>query len=302
MDWRYLYNVVFTFHNLLINSEKVAAKHLFSIPSSQNPPLTILTIISLRQVPRLFLLVFTFKIHTRHVCIYKICVLYIIHDYDYISDGQIFQDRTKEMEIAKMKEAWAKENPDSLQRGRELREAFIKKHEIKSKSSIDSPEKKVPSHPEKSLKRDGQRLSIVGTSEISMAHLEERTLKPPASLRKLPPLDLTVYEVREDEEDKPRVKAESDEETLRNIRTMNIVYAQDDYAHFLEELENLYRRQKYQYKTLYGRYFDEFFDRRAILEDVYEARRAYISNTKPVAASSTKSTKKSVKSKKSKKT
>ncbi|CAD1472175.1 unnamed protein product, partial [Heterotrigona itama] len=214
----------------------------------------------------------------------------------------IFQDRTKEMEIARMKETWAKENPDSLQRGRELREAFIKKHEIKSKSSTDSPEKKVPSHPEKSLKRDGQRLSVVGTSEISMAHLEERTLKPPASLRRLPPLDLTVYEVREDEEDKPRMKTESDEETLRNIRTMNIVYAQDDYAHFLEELENLYRRQRYQYKTLYGRYLDEFFDRRAILEDVYEARRVYINSMKPVAASSTKSTKKSVKSKKSKKT
>ncbi|KAK9306199.1 hypothetical protein QLX08_003085 [Tetragonisca angustula] len=213
---------------------------------------------------------------------------------------EIFQDRTKEMEIARMKEAWAKENPDSLQRGRELREAFIKKHEIKSKSSIDSPEKKVPSHPEKSLRRDGQRLSA-GTSEISMAHLEERTLKTPASLRKLPPLDLTVYEVREEEEeDKPRLKTESDEEILRNIRTMNIVYAQDDYAHFLEELENLYRRQKYQYKTLYGRYLDEFLDRRSILEDVYEARRAYIDSMRPVAASSTKSTKKSVKSKKSK--
>ena len=96
------------------------------------------------------------------------------------------------------------------------------------------------------------------------------------------------------------MKTESDEEILRNIRTMNIVYAQDDYAHFLEELENLYRRQKYQYKTLYGRYLDEFLDRRSILEDVYEARRAYIDSMRPVAASSTKSTKKSVKSKKSK--
>lgn len=198
-----------------------------------------------------------------------------------------------------MKEAWAKENPDSLQRGRELREAFIKKHEIKSKSSIDSPEKKVPSHPEKSSRRDGQRLSV-GTSEISMAHLEERTLKTPASLRKLPPLDLAVYEVREEKEDKPRLKIESDEEIPRNLRTMNIVYAQDDYAHFLEELENLYRRQKYQYKTLYGRYLDEFLDRRSRLEDVYEARKGYIDSLRSVAASSTKSIKKSVKSKRSK--
>ncbi|XP_017754769.1 PREDICTED: uncharacterized protein LOC108546966 [Eufriesea mexicana] len=205
---------------------------------------------------------------------------------------EISQDRTKEKEIARMKEAWAKENPDSLQRGRELREAFIKKHEMKPKSLTGSLERKDSSHSEKSLtKRDTLRSSIVDASEISMAHLEERTLKPPSVLRRLPPLDLTIYEVREDEEDKPWVKTELDEDMLRNIRMMNIIYAQEDYKNFLEDLENLYKQQKHQYQKLYGRYKDSFLTRRSWFASICEIRRSYIGGPRAEAVSNAKSRK-----------
>lgn len=196
-----------------------------------------------------------------------------------------------------MKEAWAKENPDSLQRGRELREAFIKKHEVKPKSLTGSLERKGSSHSEKSLtKRDALRSSIVDASEVSMAHLEERTLKPPPSLRRLPPLDLTIYQVKEDEEDKPWVKTELDEDMLRNIRMMNIIYAQEDYKHFLEDLENLYRQQKFQYQKLFSRYNESFHLRRTWFADIYQDRKSYIGSSKAAAASNAKSTRKSNKS------
>ncbi|XP_076751153.1 androglobin [Xylocopa sonorina] len=224
------------------------------------------------------------------------------------SELEISRDRTKEIEIARMKEAWAKENPDSLQRGKELREAFVKEHEIKPETRTGSIERKPSSHSKSSLtKRDTQRSSIDYASETSMLHLEERTLKPTASLRRLPPLDLTIYEVKEDEGKEPRLKTESDEELSRNIRAANIVRAEENYASFLDKLRNLFEKQQTQYGTLYGRYTEYFWDSRASLEEAYEARNLYVRRTKPVAASSTKSTKatkttKKSTSKKSKKT
>ncbi|CAL7940379.1 unnamed protein product [Xylocopa violacea] len=233
-------------------------------------------------------------------------VLQVVTDPE--SGLEISRDRTKEIEIAQLKEAWAKENPDSLQRGRELREAFVKEHEIKPETRTGSIERKASSHSKSSLtKRDTQRSSIADASETSMLHLEERTLKPTASLRRLPPLDLTVYEVKEDQGKEPRLKTESDEELSRSIRAANIARAKENYENFLDKLENLFEKQKERHATMYGRYMEYFWDGRASSEEAYEARNSYVRRTKPVAASSTKSTKatkttKKSTSKKSKKT
>ncbi|CAK9814641.1 ADGB [Anthophora plagiata] len=225
-------------------------------------------------------------------------ILQVVTDAE--SELEISQDRTKEIEIAKMKEAWAEENPDSLERGRELREAFIKKHEVKPESSTSLFETKLSSHSGEFSKGESRESMSADTSMTSMVRLEDRTLKPPASLRRLPPLDLSVYEVKDDEEDKPWVKTESDEVMLRNNRLMSIIYAKEDYMHFLEDLECLIENQKEHYETMYGKYREDFWDRRYILNEIYENFRDYISSMKPAVASSVKSTgKKSKKSKKS---
>ncbi|XP_017795550.1 PREDICTED: uncharacterized protein LOC108576984 [Habropoda laboriosa] len=223
-------------------------------------------------------------------------VLQVVTDAE--SELEITQDRTKEKEIAQMKEAWAEENPDSLEQGRDLREAFIKKHEVKPESSTSSFVRKLSSHSEGFSRGESGGSTIANASVTSMVRLEERTLKPPASLRRLPPLDLSVYEIKEDEEDKPWVKTELDEEMLRNSRMMNIIYAEQDYKHFLEDLEALMQKQKEHHDTMYEKYRNDFWDRRLTLEEIYENFRDYICSMKPTAASSAKSTAK--KSKKSK--
>lgn len=203
-----------------------------------------------------------------------------------------------------MKEMWAAENPDSLQRGRELREAFIKKHEIQPKSSTCSLERNPSGLSERlSLTKSSLKSSAMDIfqSQASMLSLAERTLKAPPSLRRLPPLDLSIYEEKEDVCDRPFVRTESSEKIQRDMRMLRIVEAEQGYADFLKEMENLIEKQKERYRTLYGDYEDVFWERRVDLEDVYEARQAYINSMKLIAASTVKSVR-NKKSKVSKKT
>ncbi|XP_017876263.1 uncharacterized protein LOC108622717 [Ceratina calcarata] len=217
-------------------------------------------------------------------------ILQVVTDSE--SGLEISQDRTKEEAIARMKEEWAKENPDSLERGRELREAFIKKHEVRPEISAGSFERKSSSHSMRSVtKRDSQPSLIGDTSELSMgSRFEERTLKPPSALRRLPPLNVSLYKIKEDEEDESWVKTDADEEMMRNIRMMNIIYAQEDYAYFLDELNSLMKKQQEQQDSLYGTYKESFWCRRAALDDAYDARNLYVRSMKPSAPPSTKST------------
>lgn len=195
-----------------------------------------------------------------------------------------------------MKEAWAKENPDSLQRGKELRQAFLNKHELKPDSlAVEVRKKSSTQIRRSSTKRDSARSSI-DCLETSMLSLDPRTSKPPESLRKLPLLDLSVYTVEEEEEDVSWVKTEQDEEILSTRRAMNIIYAKEDYQHFLEEMQDLLNRQKQKYQTLFNQHTVSFWERRALLEDTGEARKAYAGSIKPVSVP--RSGKKSVKSKK----
>lgn len=194
-----------------------------------------------------------------------------------------------------MKEIWAQDNPDSLERGREIRKAFIKKHAVKQ--PIECLEKKVSNLSEKPLiKKDNER-SLVDAPDISHC-MEERTLSPPPSLRRLPPLDLSVYEVKEDEE---ILKTESKEEMLSVLRKLDVTCAQQDYEQFLEELENLNKLQKLEHDILYRiKYTEAFRERKALMENLYEVRKNYIAMKS--LAPSVKSTKKSpISSKKSKK-
>lgn len=212
---------------------------------------------------------------------------------------QISQDRTKEQEIAQMKEDWAKENPDSLARGRVLREAFLKKHEIKSDYSLASLKRRSLTIPERSLTKC-HRTSITDSRTFSMLDSEPRTLKPPSFLRRLPPLDLTIYEVKEDEEDIPWVKTEQDEETLRSSRVMNIIYAKEDHAHFVADMQDMLQNRRDRYKKIFSDYKELFWEHRILLEEAHEARNFYVGNMKRerIPVSKKASSRKSKKSKK----
>ncbi|XP_076670806.1 androglobin [Andrena cerasifolii] len=212
------------------------------------------------------------------------------------SGVEVSEDKSKEKEIAQMKEAWAKENPDSLERGKELRQAFLNKHELKPDSSaVEVRRKSLTEIRKSSTKRDSARSSI-DCLDTSMLSLDPRTSKPPESLRKLPLLNLSLYKVKEEEEDVRWVKTEEDEEILSTSRAMNIIYAKEDYQHFLEDMQGLLNRQKQKYRTLFNPHIVSYWERRALLEDTDEARKAYVGSIKPVSVP--RSGKKSVKSKK----
>nr|XP_012151109.1 PREDICTED: androglobin-like [Megachile rotundata] len=225
-------------------------------------------------------------------------VLQVVTDVD--GGLEISQDRTKEEEIAQMKEAWAKENPDSLARGKKLREAFLKKYQILSSAhSQTTLRRKSSIMSEKSITKS-HRSSFVEASEISMLDTEPRSLTPPSFLQRLPALDLTIYEVREDEEDTLWIKTEQDEETLRNSRALNIFYASEDHMHFMEDMQTLLRAQKDRYRTFFSRYKDQFWRNRIESEEAHEARDAYVRSKKAASAPVSKkaSSRKSKKSKK----
>ncbi|XP_076630447.1 androglobin [Colletes latitarsis] len=224
-------------------------------------------------------------------------VLQVVADFG--SDIEVLQDRTKEKQIVEMKEAWSKENPDSLQRGRELREAFITKHEIKQESStVDVKRQSFIYAGRSSAKRDSKTI-VDCCLEIPTSKMEARTEKPFQLLR-LPSLNLSDYKIKEEEEDTPWVKTPHDEEVLSNIRKMNVVYAKEDYNHVLEEMHGLLQSRVERYRELFSKHKDSFWERRALLEDVYEARKSYIGTTKPVSVRSSKKSARSKKSTKSK--
>ncbi|XP_043256429.1 androglobin-like [Colletes gigas] len=223
-------------------------------------------------------------------------VLQVVADFG--SDIEVLQDRTKEKQIVEMKEAWSRENPDSLQRGRELREAFIAEHEIKQESSTVNVIRKSSIHVGRSsTKRDSKTIDCC--LEILASKMEARTERP-FHLHRLPTLNLSDYKIKEEEEDTPWVKTPHDEEVLSNIRKMNIVYAKEDYSHVLEEMDGLLQSRVERYRELFSKHKDSFWERRALLEDVYEARKSYIGTTKPVSVRSSKKSARSKKSTKSK--
>ncbi|XP_076168802.1 androglobin [Ptiloglossa arizonensis] len=210
------------------------------------------------------------------------------------SSVEVFQDRTKEKELVEMKETWVKDNPDCIKRGRELREAFLAKYEVKaeSESSTTDVSKTFSVNSRVSTKRENGAMAAEGYSETSK--MEVRTTKP---FRRLPSMDYSIYKVSEDEEDKPWIKTAHDEEVLSNIRKMNIIYANEDHHDALEEMKCLLKNRKEKYRELFSEHRDLFWERRALLDEAIEKRKAYIDTTKPL---SVQSSKKIVKSKSTK--
>ncbi|XP_076223011.1 androglobin [Nomia melanderi] len=216
------------------------------------------------------------------------CVLQVVTDVG--SGFEIAEDKLSEQQIAKMKETWAKNDPESLSRGKLLQENFRQKYEFTPKPS-ETDTKSEASVP-------GRKSSVkleccVETPAIS----EIRTLEPPLLFRRLPTLDLTIYENREDEEDTPWVKTPYDEEILRCRRAVNIIYAQEDYDYFIEEMNGLMKNRRERYRMLLKEHEELFRERKAMVEEVYEARKAYIAGTNP---GSVRGSKKSAKTKSSK--
>ncbi|XP_033334682.2 androglobin [Megalopta genalis] len=198
------------------------------------------------------------------------------------SGFEIAEDKSKEEKIGKMKEAWFAENPDSMARGKQLREEFRKKHEIVPEvSEIDTRKRHMSEC----------------CPDVPRSMLEERTLEPPRSFRKLPLLKLSDYEVKEDEEDVPWLKTIYDEEILRNTRLAHIIYAQEDYNYSIEELSGLMKNRKERYRMLFQEHQGQLSKRRTIVEDVYELRKSYIATMK---SESGKGSRKSMKTRSSK--
>lgn len=189
-----------------------------------------------------------------------------------------------------MKEIWAKEDPESLLRGKFLQENFRQKYEFTLEhSAMDIKSKALVSGRKSSTKLE--------CCEEAPAISEIRTLDPPLPFRRLPTLDLTIYENREEEEDTPWVKTPYDEEILRCRRAVNIIYAQEDYDYFIEEMNGLMKSRRERYRMLLKEHEELFREREAMVEEVYKARKAYIASTNP---GSIRGSKKSAKSKSSK--
>lgn len=195
-----------------------------------------------------------------------------------------------EEQIARMKEIWAKEDPESLVRGKLLQENFRQKYEFTLEpSETDTKRKALVAGRKSSMKLD----CCVEAPAVP----EIRTLEPPPLFRRLPTLDLTIYENREDEEDTPWVKTPYDEEILRCRRAVNIIYAQEDYDYFIEEMNGLMKSRRERYRMLLEEHEELSRERKAMVEEVYEARKAYIASTSP---GSVRGSRKSAKTKSSK--
>ncbi|XP_078046835.1 androglobin [Augochlora pura] len=198
------------------------------------------------------------------------------------SGFEIAEDKSKEEKIAKMKEAWFAENPDSMARGKLLREEFRKKYEIKPEAS----------------EMDTRRRPLKECCpDVPLSMLESRSLEPPRSFRKLPLLKLSDYEVKEDEEDVPWLKTIYDEEILRNTRLAHIIYAQEDYNYSIEELSGLIKNRKERYRMLFQEHQGQLSTRRTIVEEAYELRKSYIAS---MQSESGKGSRKSMKTRSSK--
>lgn len=203
-----------------------------------------------------------------------------------VTDGgnelEMSQDRSEETKIEELKRNLKTEESDRSERGRRLRGQFLEENSLViAPSAMDMIDDETrTSADEESRVMD----SAVSPSQFLLE--TGRTLKPPANLGNyLPKLDLTIYMVKEDEEETCWVKSEYDEETLRNQRAMNVLDFGQLQSNFIEEYADLVEHRRRKHRRLSQRCTDNYNNRTRAVEEAYEARQAYVDSTKSTAIS-----------------
>ncbi|XP_012287332.1 uncharacterized protein LOC105703489 [Orussus abietinus] len=204
-------------------------------------------------------------------------VLQVISDAG--SDIGVVQDTRREEEIAEMKSVWVADKPDRLQQGCRLREEFLNKNRIVLEPSEVVSKKKISTivsqHKDVNSSNTARLLSQLSDDN-------QRTLVPPENMKNLlPKLDLTIYMVKEDEEEDRWYKTEYDEEMLRSHRAVNMFDFEQYYLGFLEESNDILNSQRQKYSRLLNNYSESVSRRKSLLNTAYETRTVFIDSAEP---------------------
>jgi len=111
-----------------------------------------------------------------------------------------------------------------------------------------------------------------------------RTLKPPESHYRLPALDLTKYIKSDEIEKHPRIKTKNDDEILKNQHTAIIIDNQTNYFNYLKNLTELMNKQLHKYLKRFRKKDEKFWQKRTLVDSVYETRKICINSLIPEKA------------------
>ncbi|XP_046824163.1 androglobin-like [Vespa crabro] len=201
---------------------------------------------------------------------------------DVNSGIEIIQDRRREQEIISLKESWSKDNPERLQRGKELREIFLDTYSLHS-ISLTNLEKEISTEMNKRMGRRQIRESKICDRSSLTEKIVIRFLKYPRSRSfDLPVLDLSKYEKSEEKLEISRIRTNSERKILNEQLYADISNFFLDYDNFLQRLENWSFEQVRKYTKLWNSHEENFSQRKVQLEEAYEIRQAYISSIKSI--------------------
>ncbi|KAL6254662.1 hypothetical protein P5V15_013969 [Pogonomyrmex californicus] len=177
---------------------------------------------------------------------------------------EICQDQSRVQNIALLKESWLSKSPNRSERGKDLREIFLNAHILKIE-------------PDASLNLNESKLIENEDAMFCLSHVRQyRTLKSPK-----PPLSVSnmMKYMRRDEAVKHYwIKTKSDDEILKNQYINNITNNQSNYFRYLENLAKLINKQLQKYIKYIGKKEETFWQRRVLVDAVYETRRTYTDN------------------------
>lgn len=164
-----------------------------------------------------------------------------------------------------LKESWWSKDRNRPERGRELREDFLKKYasEIESEIYLEQIEEQA-------------NLTEIEDTTLCLSRVSERrTLKPPKT-HYLPALNLAKYMKEDKIVEYPWLKTESDYELLKKQHSTNIIDSEQDHYHYLNYLNKLVNKQFGRYIKLFRKKEETFRERRALIDVAYESRKVYI--------------------------
>lgn len=179
-----------------------------------------------------------------------------------------------------MKESWWKDDPERLQRGKELREAFLDTYSIRSISSMNL-EEEISIEMNKRMGRRKIRESEIHKRLTLTESIVTKFLKYPRSRSfELPVLDLSKFQKIEEEMEISRIRSSSERKILTEQRYADVSDFFLTYDNFLQRLDDWSYEQLRKYKKLWNDLEENISQRKAQLEKVYETRQAYISSIK----------------------
>ncbi|KAG5317869.1 ADGB protein, partial [Pseudoatta argentina] len=176
---------------------------------------------------------------------------------------EIYEDKSKEQEIILLKEMWLKD-PSQAKRGKNLRRAFLNAYASKIESDVFS-------------NQNGIQLKLIEDEdmEFCLSHARQyRTLKSLESYHYLPALDLTKY-MKNKIAKSHQIKTKSDDEILKNQHTVDNQINGSDY---LKNLDDLMNKQLRRHLKHFQKKEKNFWQRRSLVDAVYETRKIYINS------------------------